>query len=180
MLSWQELELFWRQLERRGTGKKQVLRVRRRAVRTTRSSVVMTRGRPHAKRPIRKIYTKRDHKPPIAGKRMRAHARIRLCIKAPLKVGQILFFWCPSSFSKWFSSEKWCDDISVARIFSSEIADFSPIYRQIRQLFGPKSRKIRQFLAIYSGKIDPLSPKFRVLLHFYALIFFKMEKTGFF
>ena len=70
MLSWQELELFWRQLERRGTGKKQVLRVRRRAVRTTRSSVVMTRGRPHAKRPIRKIYTKRDHKPPIAGKRM--------------------------------------------------------------------------------------------------------------
>ena len=105
MLSWQELELFWRQLERRGTGKKQVLRVRRRAVRTIRS-VVMTRGRPHAKRPIRKIYTKRDHKPPIAGKRMRAHARIRLCIKAPLKVGQILFFWCPSSFSKWFSSEK--------------------------------------------------------------------------
>ena len=92
MLSWQELELFWRQLERRGTGKKQVLRVRRRAVRTTRS-VVMTRGRPHAKRPIRKIYTKRDHKPPIAGKRMRAHARIRLCIKAPLKVGQIFFFW---------------------------------------------------------------------------------------
>ena len=91
MLSWQELELFWRQLERRGTGKKQVLRVRRRAVRTTRS-VMMTRGRPHAKRPIRKIYTKRDHKPPIAGKRMRAHARIRLCIKAPLKVGQIFFF----------------------------------------------------------------------------------------
>ena len=60
---------------------------------------------------------------------------------------------------------------SVARSFLSEIADFSPIYRQIRQLFGPKSRKIRQFLVIYCGKIDPLSPKFRVLLHFYASIF---------
>ena len=59
----------------------------------------------------------------------------------------------------------------LPEFFLSEIADFSPIYRQIRQLFGPKSRKIRQFLAIYSGKIDPLSPKFRVLLHFYALIF---------
>ena len=68
---------------------------------------------------------------------------------------------------------------SVARIFSSEIADFSPIYRQIRQLFGPKSRKIRQFLAIYSGEIDPLSPKFRFLLDFYALIFseFKILKN---
>ena len=109
MLSWQELELFWRQLERRGTGKKQVLRVRRRAVRTT-QSVVMTRGRPHAKRPIRKIYTKRDHKPPIAGKRMRAHARIRLCIKAPSKswpdfiflvsiiVFKMIFFWKMMTF----------------------------------------------------------------------------------
>ena len=38
---------------------------------------------------------------------------------------------------------------SVARSFLSEIADFSPIYRQIRQVFGPKSRKIRQFLAIF-------------------------------
>ena len=51
-------------------------------------------------------------------------------------------------------------EYSVARIFSSEIADFSPIYRENRQPFGPKSRKIRQFLAIYCGKIDPLTPKF--------------------
>ena len=41
------------------------------------------------------------------------------------------------------------DIFSVARSFLSEIADFSPIYRQIRQVFGPKSRKIRQFLAIF-------------------------------
>ena len=32
---------------------------------------------------------------------------------------------------------------SVARTFLSEIADFGPIYRQIRQVFGSKSRKIR-------------------------------------
>ena len=69
---------------------------------------------------------------------------------------------------------------SVARIFSSEIADFCPIYRQIRQLFGPKSRKIRQFLAIYSGKINPLSPKFWLLLHFYALIFSEFKICKFF
>ena len=66
-------------------------------------------------------------------------------------------------------------NISVARNFWSEIADFSPIYRQIRQLFGPKSRKIRQFLAMYSGIIDPLSPKIWVLLQYYALIFLEFK-----
>ena len=39
--------------------------------------------------------------------------------------------------------------LSVARFFLSEIADFSTIYCQIRQVFGSKSRKIRQFLAIF-------------------------------
>ena len=55
---------------------------------------------------------------------------------------------------------------SVARIFLSEIADFSPIYRQIRQVFGSKSRKICQFLATFDGKIDPLPKNLQVLLHF--------------
>ena len=63
---------------------------------------------------------------------------------------------------------------SVARTFLSEIADFSQIYRQIRQVFGPKSRKIRQFLPTFNGKIDPSPPKFQFLLHFYALIIFQI------
>lgn len=50
--------------------------------------------------------------------------------------------------------------VSVSRIFSSEIADFSPIFRQIRQLLSPRSRKIRQFLAIYSGKLTPYPQNF--------------------
>ena len=72
--------------------------------------------------------------------------------------------------------------VSVARTFSSEIADFSPIYRQIRQDFGPKSRKIRQVFGPKSRKIRqfrvfffniyPLPKDFQVLLHFYALTFF--------
>ena len=48
-----------------------------------------------------------------------------------------------------FSNNSIIPSTSVARIFSSEIADFSPIYRENRQPFGPKSRKIRQFLAIF-------------------------------
>ena len=66
---------------------------------------------------------------------------------------------------------------SVARTFLSEIADFSQIYRQIRQVFGPKSRKIRQFLPTFNGKIDPSPQKFQFLLHFYALIIFKIQKV---
>ena len=65
---------------------------------------------------------------------------------------------------------------SVARTFLSEFADFCLIYRQNRQVFSPKSRKIRQFLPIFNGKIDPLHQKFRILLHFYALIFFEYLK----
>jgi len=49
---------------------------------------------------------------------------------------------------------------SVARTFLSEIADFSTIYRQIRQVFGPKSRKIRQFLAPFINYIYPPPKKF--------------------
>ena len=65
--------------------------------------------------------------------------------------------------------------ISVARSFLSEIANWSPKYRQIRQLFGQKSRKNRQFLASFCWKIDPLPQKFQFLLHFYALIFFRIR-----
>ena len=64
---------------------------------------------------------------------------------------------------------------SVSRTFLSEIADFSQIYRQIRQVFGPKSRKIRQFLAPFINYIYPPPKKFQVLLHFYALTFLKIE-----
>ena len=56
--------------------------------------------------------------------------------------------------------------------------DFSQIYRQIRQVFGSKSRKIRQFLPTFNGKIHPLLQNFQVLLYFYALIFFRMENSG--
>ena len=53
---------------------------------------------------------------------------------------------------------------SVSRNFLSEIADFSRIYRQIRQVFGPKSRKIRQFLAIYRKKfMNKNAIKFEIL-----------------
>ena len=62
---------------------------------------------------------------------------------------------------------------SVSRTFWSEIADFSPIYRQIRQVFGPKSRKILQFLAIFVIIFTPYSKEFQVLLHFYASTFLK-------
>ena len=48
-------------------------------------------------------------------------------------------------------------DASVARKFLSKIADFTPIYRQIRQVFGPKSRKIRQILAIILIIVAPIS-----------------------
>ena len=65
---------------------------------------------------------------------------------------------------------------SVSRKILLEIADFSQIYRQIRQVFGPKSRKIRQFLPTFNGKIDPSPQKFQFLLHFYALIIFKIQK----
>ena len=44
---------------------------------------------------------------------------------------------------------------SVSRNFLSEIADFSSIYRQIRQVFGSKSRKIRQFIAPFSVIFTP-------------------------
>ena len=63
--------------------------------------------------------------------------------------------------------------VSVSRSFWSEIADFSPIYRQIRQVFGPKSRKIRQFLAIFVIIFTPYTKEFQVLLHFYASTFIK-------
>jgi len=66
---------------------------------------------------------------------------------------------------------------SVARNFLSEIADFSRIYRQFRQVFGSKSRKIRQFLPTINGKIDPSPQKFQFLLHFYPLIIFKIQKV---
>ena len=46
---------------------------------------------------------------------------------------------------------------SVARKFLSEIADFRLIYRQIRQVFSPKSRKIRQFLDLNLKKLTPHS-----------------------
>ena len=61
--------------------------------------------------------------------------------------------------------------VSVARTFLSEIADFGWIYRQIRQTFGPKSRKIRQFLDLFYILITPYLKKFPFLLHFYSLIF---------
>ena len=66
---------------------------------------------------------------------------------------------------------------SVARSFLSEIANLTPKYRQIRQLFGQKSRKNRQFLASFCWKIDPLPQNFQFLLHFYALIIFKIQKV---
>ena len=65
----------------------------------------------------------------------------------------------------------WVGD-SVARTFSSEIADFSQIYRQIRMFFCPKSRKIRQFRARFLDNIYPPPKEFQVLLHFYALTIF--------
>ena len=46
---------------------------------------------------------------------------------------------------------------SVARKFLSEIADFRLIYRQIRQVFSPKSRKIRQILGLNLKKMTPYS-----------------------
>ena len=49
---------------------------------------------------------------------------------------------------------------SVARTFLSEIADFGRIYRQIRQAFGPKSRKIRQFLDLFYILITPYLKNF--------------------
>ena len=67
---------------------------------------------------------------------------------------------------------------SVSRNFLSEIADFTPIHRQNRQVFGPKSRKIRQFLPIFNGKIDTSPQKIQVLLLFYALIVFRIENWG--
>ena len=97
----------------------------------------------------------------------------------PLKMSRYSWFgalWIePLSASKVRSV-----DYSVARTFLSEFADFCLIYRQIRQVFSPKSRKIRQFLPIFYGKIDPLPQKFWILLHFYALIFFKIQKFIFF
>ena len=54
---------------------------------------------------------------------------------------------------------------SVSRSFLSEIADFGLIYRQIRQAFGPKSRKIRQFLDLFYILITPYLKNF----HFYCI-----------
>ena len=70
-----------------------------------------------------------------------------------------------------FWSFSFSDRNSVARTFLSEIADFGRIYRQIRQAFGPKSRKICQFLDLFYILITPYLKKFPFLLHFYSLIF---------
>ena len=59
---------------------------------------------------------------------------------------------------------------SVSRSFLSEIADFSPIHRQNRQVFSPKSRKIRQFLAPFLIIFTPYSKKIKfycIFMHEY-------------
>ena len=70
----------------------------------------------------------------------------------------------------------WVGD-SVARTFSSEIADFSQIYRQIRQVFGSNSRKIRQFLPTFNVKIDPSTPKISILIAFLCINNFQNPKS---
>ena len=74
---------------------------------------------------------------------------------------------------------------SVSRTFLPEIADFLPIYRQIRQVFGPISRKIRHFLAVFLDKIyrrpekklwfTPSSKNFQ----FYSILSINISENGF-
>ena len=76
---------------------------------------------------------------------------------------------------------------SVARTFLSEIADFGPIYRQIRQVFGSKSRKIRQFIAPFSviftpaiGQIALHLPTTQKISSFIAFLCINIFKNGIF
>ena len=74
---------------------------------------------------------------------------------------------------------------SVARTFLPEIADFLPIYRQIRQVFGPISRKIRHFLPVFLDKkyrrpvkklwFTPSSKNFQ----FYSILSINIFENGF-
>ena len=137
MLSWQALELFWRQLER-GTGKKQVLEGSEsdsggeQHWEAVHPWSAVARGRPHAKRPIRKIYTKRDHKPPIAGKRMSTRED-QIIYQGPSKswpyffvtIFKIILFWKMTFmllltamfvyFENWDYTKLRCQKLRVAK-----------------------------------------------------------------
>ena len=90
---------------------------------------------------------------------MNESLRLKFCFK-PKNDGDV--FVASSFFYTFF---RWCqsnaplqtklglgETASVSRTFLSEIADFGSIYRQIRHVFGPKSREIRQVLAPFYSK----------------------------